>query len=434
MVKVIINNSYSRIVGLTPEQQKELRNKLSYASGSFFSHYGARRVSLLGAKGDFPTGLLSLVGEFLWDLNVPIEDTDNRIPPKTKLDIKIDLGTTVPYEAQKTAVARAVQNQRGIIAMPTGSGKSLVIALIASRLGVKTLVVVPSLEIKKQLLEAFKSIFGHHGWLTVENIDSTTLKTAKGYDCLIIDEAHHSAAKTYRKLNKTVWNGIYHRFFLTATPYRNDPEEELLFKSIAGDIIYQLTYKEAISKGYIVPVEAYYIEIPKVKTEAFTYAEVYSELVVRNEDRNKIIATLMQQLKTNNIATLTLVREIAHGIELSRLTGVDFVNGQDDDSREYIRHFNSGGIKAIIGTTGVLGEGVDTKPCEYVIIAGLGKAKSQFMQQVGRAVRKYAGKESAKVIIFSDKSHKFTKRHFKEQCKILLDEFGVKPIKLNIEP
>ena len=128
--------------------------------------------------------------------------------------------------------------------------------------------------------------------------------------------------------------------------------------------------------------------------------------------------------------TLCLVREVIHGKILSDLTGYPFVSGEDDESRDYIRQFNAGEIKTLIGTTGILGEGVDTKPCEYVVIAGLGKAKSQFMQAVGRAVRTYPGKESAKVIIFNDRSHKYLIRHYNEQSRILLDEYGIKPVKL----
>jgi superfamily II DNA or RNA helicase len=115
------------------------------------------------------------------------------------------------------------------------------------------------------------------------------------------------------------------------------------------------------------------------------------------------------------------------------MTGIPFANGQDEESRDFIRQFNSGGIKALIGTTGVLGEGVDTKPCEIVIIACLGKAKSAFMQQVGRAVRTYPGKESAKVVIIKDASHKFLSRHYAAQVAILKEEYGVTPQLITLE-
>lgn len=429
MINLTIGNSYSTIKGfLNDSQEKLLREALSYTVGgksAFFSSYGPRKKCLLTKNGEFPTGLIHKVADYLTP-GVSIVN-DLRVKPKSK---PVPFFTKdEPYEWQLSATRIATQKCRGIISAPTGTGKSMLMALLLARLNVLTLVVVPSLEIKKQLVD----VLGFLPNVTIENIDSPKLKSMTNYDCLIIDEAHHVAAKTYQKLNKTAWNNIYYRFFLTATPFRNDDEETLLFESIAGQVIYRLDYKIAIDKGYIVPVESYHIEMPTQKTEAFTYAQVYKELVVENTPRNFAIAGVLTRLHSAKKSTLCLVKEVKHGEILSEITGLPFVSGADDKSRDYIRHFNSGGIKVLIATTGIMGEGIDSKPCEYVVIAGLGKAKSQFMQQVGRAVRKSPGKESAKVILIKDKSHKFLTRHFNAQRAILKDEYGVLCPKLELE-
>ncbi len=425
MITITINNSYSQITGLTPKLEKELKELLSYTvggSGAYFSAFGPKRRSLLDKKGNFPTGLLHRVAKGASDFKAKFvylgsADKINFDPPSEGL-----------YKWQSEAVEIALKACRGIISATTGSGKSLVIKELILRHGLKTLVVVPTLEIRKQLEEVLKGI----PKVNVRNIDSKDLKTLIDFDLLIIDETHHVAAKTYRDLNKTAWNKIGRRFFLTATPFRNDNEEQLLFESIAGEVIYQLTYKEAVKNKYIVPVDAYYIEIPKQSTDAYTYRQVYNELVVNNVQRNEQISNLLKSLQQNAVYTLCLVREVAHGKILSDLTGIPFVSGVDDDSRDYIRQFKSGRIKMLIGTEGILSEGVDTKPCEYVVVAGLGKAKSNFMQKIGRTVRNYLSKESGKVIIFRDSSHKFLLRHFNAQRKILLEEYGVKPVKLEL--
>lgn len=425
MITITVNNSYSKIEGLTAPQEKELRKLLSYVVGgqsAHFSSFGPKRISLLSKKGEFPTGLVKHVLEFTKYATFK----DNRVAPKNTQNHHY-LPENL-YPAQKIAVTRALSRHRGTIVMPTGSGKSKVIEEIARALNVKTLVVVPNLGIKQQLQSTLK----HLKNVTVENVDSKAIKNDKSFDCVIIDEAHHVAAKTYQKLNKEAWQGTYFRYFLTATGFRNDPEETLLFESLAGEVIYNLTYHEAVAHKYIVPIEAYYIEISKKSTNSTTWAKVYNELVVNNELRNNTIAELLLKLKDAEKSTLCLVKEIAHGDNLSMITGIPFVNGQDDDSRDYIRQFNNGEQTALIGTTGVIGEGIDTKPCEYVIIAGLGKAKSAFQQQVGRAVRNFSDKETAKIIIIKDSSHKFTLRHFQMQCKILIDEYGVKPTKLEV--
>jgi superfamily II DNA or RNA helicase len=172
-------------------------------------------------------------------------------------------------------------------------------------------------------------------------------------------------------------------------------------------------------------MEAYYYEVPKKKTQGVKWAGVYAELVVNNDTRNDLIAALLTQLRLHNVSTLCLVKEIAHGEQLSKLANVHFANGQNEDSQDLITFFNQGKIRQLIGTTGIVGEGVDTKPAEFIIIAGLGKSKNQFMQQVGRGFRKFEGKESCKIIIFLDRSHKWTREHFKAQLKILEEEYGV---------
>ncbi len=435
MITITIDNSYSRITGLTVSEEKKLRTTLSYAVGgssAFFSGYGPKKRSLLDKKGYFPTGLLHRVKKYLNENLLPADKVINRIKPTLMPSYTINQKIT-PYPSQLSAVTAAVNSHQGIITMPTGSGKSLVIALIAARLNVKTLVVVPSVEIKLQLTASLLDALGPGHKVLVENIDSKKLLKITDIDCLIIDEAHHSAAKTYRNLNKTAWKGIYYRFFLTATPFRNDTEETLLFESIAGKVIYQLSYKDAVKAGHIVPIEAYYIEVPKQETDAYTWAEVYKELVVDNTIRNTIICNLLTKLHTASISALCLTKEVRHGKILSDILGLPFVSGEDDDSRKYIGRFNKARIKVLIATTGILGEGVDSKPAEYVVIAGLGKAKSALMQQIGRVLRTYPGKETGKVILIKDRSHRFCARHFNEQCKILLTEYGIKPIKLDVE-
>lgn len=429
VVTLTIGNSYSSITGLSLDQYKKLSIALSYTiQGAYghFSLYGPRRKSLLSKRSEFPTGLLRYAYTFLEANKISWNTVENRFKPISQPLQSIF--KEKPYPWQVEAVEAAIKHSRGIISAPTGTGKSMSIALLILKLNVKTLIVVPSLEIKRQMQEVLGSISN----ITVENIDSTNLKDLKDFDCLIIDEAHHVAAKTYHKLNKTAWTGIYHRYFFTATPFRNEKEETMLFEAIAGEVIYRLDYKTAVEAKYIVPIEAYYIEVPKQQTEAFLYAQVYKELVVDNIIRNAAITKLINILQVANKSTLCLVREIEHGKTLSMLSNIPFVSGEDDNSKDYIREFNSGELKCLIGTTGIIGEGIDTKPCEYVIIAGLGKAKSQFIQQIGRALRRYPDKESAKIIIIKDSSHKFTARHFNSQRAILKQEYGIICKKLEV--
>jgi superfamily II DNA or RNA helicase len=196
-------------------------------------------------------------------------------------------------------------------------------------------------------------------------------------------------------------------------------------------VIYRVEHQTAVEKGYIVPIEAYYLDLPAVEVEGTSWQKVYKELIVEREDRNSKIAVLLARLHSLGVSALCLVKEVEHGRKIADLTGLEFATGEDGNSIELLDRFNRGGT-AMVGTTGVMGEGRDTRPAEYVIIAGLGKSKNAFMQQVGRGFRRFEGKESCKVILVRDPSHKWTLEHFKAQVKYLAEEYGVKPIKLEV--
>lgn len=435
MLSLQIGNSYSKLVGLTRQQHRELGAVLSYEiseQAAYFAGGMRRRArSLLGKDGEFPSGLLHYVAD--WSAgatDVRVEDL--RIKPSDPKEDRWTMKLSMPpYQAQIDAVNACVKAGRGCVSMPTGTGKSVTMALLINALKLKTLVVVPNLGLKRQLQESFLDYFGATNHIVVENIDSPALQTSGDYDVLVIDEAHHVAAKSYRQLNRKQWAGIYHRFYFTATPFRSKDEEQILFESVAGQVVYSLDYKKAVDLKLIVPVEAYYFEVPKTKTDAYGWQAVYSDLVVNNKARNEAIVRLLLALDSNNKSTLCLVTELKHGRTLAG-ENFHFANGQDDDTKHFISLFNRTVLKTLIGTTGVCGEGVDTKPCEYVVIAGLGKSKPRFLQQVGRAVRRFEGKESAKVIIILDKSHRWTKSHFDAQVKILKEYYGVMPSQIEV--
>ncbi len=436
MVSLTIDNSICRIYNLNVNQYADLRKLLSYnadpAQGRFSGWKGNSRRYLIDKKGNFPTGLLYLVMEYIHENKLPYQSVECRQRPKRHFDWKPSFKMS-PYYEQLDATIHANLGERGIIVAPTGVGKSVICALITEQFGVKTLIVVPSLELKSQLTRSFTEWFGRGAMenIRIENVGALDSKIVDPADLIIIDEFHHSGAKTYRKLNEKAWKNTYYKIGLTATPFRSQDHERLLLESVLSKVIYRIDYKMAVEKKYIVPLEAYYIDLPVSKTKASTWAGVYKELVVENKHRNQVTLDLLGRLHANKCSTLCLVKEIKHGENLSQGL-IAFANGQDGFSNTLIQGFNQARLTTLIGTTGVLGEGVDTKPAEYIIIAGLGKSKNAFMQQCGRGFRRYGDKTSCKVILFRDASHKWTLNHFRAQCKVLRDEYGVKPVKLEV--
>jgi superfamily II DNA or RNA helicase len=440
MIWITVDNSETRIEGLSIELHKKLAKILSYttvAPNSYASRlYPPRPISLLSKKGIFPTGLLERALSFFKHSKVEVHLVDLRKAPSCLQDRLEMTLSHLPYKEQEEASWAAVKHVRGIIVAPTGLGKSVISALIISKLQVSTLLVVPSLELKRQLTETLTETFGkdrvgYNKDIMVCNVDS--VNCTKRYDAVIIDEFHHSAAKTYRKLNKTKFSSCYYRVGLSATPFRSQDHEMILLESVLSQVIYRVPYQVAVDNKYIVPLEVYTLEIPKTRLPediVNSWPKVYNELVVNNHKRNEMIAELLKNAQAADLSMLCLIKEIKHGEILSKLTGVPFANGEDEGSHDLISKFSSKALSCLIGTTGIVGEGVDTRACEYVIIAGLGKAKTQFMQSIGRGFRNFPGKESCKIILILDRSHKWTKSHYAEQCKILREEFNTIPGKL----
>jgi superfamily II DNA or RNA helicase len=402
----------------------------------------------MGKRGDFPTGLLYLVHDYCKANKLRVVETDKRVRPKTHQLNRATMFKTAPnftpYPEQVDAANAAVEHGRGIIVAPTAFGKSAVVALICDSFQVPTLIVVPSLGLKVQLIASLQSWFGpdlvgslkENRFISVENVDALDpAKPAWNIDLVIIDEFHHSGAKTYRDLNKKAWADVYFKIGLTATPFRSQENERLLLESVLSKVIYRVDYSSAVAKGYITPVEAYYFDLPEqeMKGNEYSWKAVYSELVVNNQFRNQLISELMEGLANAQRPTLCLVKEISHGTALAEHTGCAFANGLEGNNRQLVLEFNLRERNALIGTTGVLGEGVDTKPAEFVILAAGGKSKNAFMQQCGRGFRRYEGKETCKVILFRDKSHKWLLQHFNACVKYLREEYGVKPVRLSLK-
>lgn len=456
MINLSIGNSECTAAGLTKEQWTKLRDMMSYSISDrrayFSKSYFNQKRFLIDKAGRFPTGLLYIFDAIAKSYNWPCTRLDNRrLPMPLGRDLRLTLPFP-PYEHQKLAVEAARASGRGIIVAPTGSGKSIIIAMLIKAMECKTLVVVPSLELKTQLTKTLQSMFLVENsnsyfdqYVTVENVDSLDTTYVTDYGCVIIDEFHHSGAATYQKLNKVAWKNTYYKFGLTATPFRSKDNERLLLESVLSEVIFNLPYKTAVSSCHIVPLEAYTIPLAKVKYNdtKSTWGAVYSTHIVHREDRNqKIIDFAINVGHDKQRSVLILVKQIKHGEILQQMLydrGVDssFANGEDSNSNDFIYKFSLGKTRILIASS-IVGEGVDTRAAEYIVLAGgVGKSKIAIMQNCGRSLRIYTDKlhgekQSGKVIIFDDNNHRWFRDHNRFFLQVMQEEYNIVPEVLDI--
>jgi superfamily II DNA or RNA helicase len=413
----------------------------------------------------FPTGLMRRVCKVLQMYNIPFKIEDNRkIPQNGKLSLTTKIEEPKAYSDQDAALRALSESPsgRGICVLPTGVGKTRVMKDLIQKLGVHTLVVEPGVNLKKQVCDYLEACFGpvvgefskvgELSPITVCNLDALTncpKERLAQFDCVIFDEYHHEACATARMINEVKLDDIYYKYAFTATNFRNNKNEMVLLESVMSNEVYSISPLCAIDRGYIVPISYYRQDIQDKPPENFDtgpfapseaelsdmwerqkkgmkYHRVYKKFITLEDERNEKIIAQAQDLMQKGIQTLILVKEIAHGELLHQeLSDSVFVNGSQDKAFNFssISDFNSSKIPIIIGTS-VIGEGIDTKSAGAVILGNAEKAESKIMQNIGRVVRTFPGKDRGLVFDYNDLGHETTAKHSKKRAKIIKKHFG----------
>src|SRR5262249_24405085 len=142
------------------------------------------------------------------------------------------------------------QGGRGVVVLPTGTGKTHLAILAIQKAGRPTLVVTPTLDLLNQwygeLLAAFAVPVGLLGGgdydlqpLTVTTYDSAHIHPDRGgnrYGLVVFDECHPLPGSTY--VAAAVGSLAPFRLGLTATPERADGQEALL-PELIGPTVYR---------------------------------------------------------------------------------------------------------------------------------------------------------------------------------------------------
>lgn len=305
------------------------------------------------------------------------------------------------------------------------TGKTVTLCKMIWDLGVNTLVITPSKAITDMMLD---TMIRHFGKGKVEKLTTKTKvikkpiaivniqaliklkpEILKGIDAMFTDEFHHSGASTFREANLKHLKDVYFRIGATATNFRAGGDSMAL-EAVLSEVLYEFPSKRAIKEGFLVPPEFIIQETKSL--EENTYRKSYEENIVNSENRNNLIAEIANAHTDDHV--LILVKEIAHGEKLKELLpNASFINGLEKDvvRNRMLDDFRSGKLKCLIGTNGVIGEGVDLPIADVLIMGASGKSQIQTVQNVGRVLRPYPGKTKALVYDFTDLGCKWLAEH-----------------------
>jgi ATP-dependent helicase IRC3 len=252
---------------------------------------------------------------------------------------------------------------------------------------------------------------------------------------LIIDEAHHATAKSYRKIidllektNKT----NFHLLGLTATPYRTSESERGLLAQLFKDgITYGIDLKTLIGRRFLAdPVFEEIntkIDLSKELTDkdikniqAFdNLPEDVASEIAKSSVRNNLIVNQYIRNQDKYGQMLLFAINVNHAIALSSIfksSGIssDFVVSSirdaytgvtisNEENEEKLKRFREGKIKVLINVN-ILTEGTDLPNVQSVFLTRPTTSTILMTQMIGRALRglEAGGTEKAYIVSFID--------------------------------
>ncbi|CAB4124561.1 SSL2 DNA or RNA helicases of superfamily II [uncultured Caudovirales phage] len=357
-------------------------------------------------------------------------------------DKRIDTGSKIAYPwkkkpyplrtYQEEAVDACASNWRGIVNMATGMGKSLVALYLIKKLQRKTLIIVPSDSIAKQFYKELSETYGEDqigfyggGKKKIKNITvgiaASVIKATEEFKnadlgLIIFDECHHTPASTF--IDIAVALGDVGRIYgLSATDYRSDGKD-IMINAACGDVLIKRDVVWGVANGFLAKPKFIVKNIATTGTD-FKHDKLkcYKEHVLNNDTMKKQIEHDIRYYQSLGKSVLILVGEVAHGAELSKSLGVLFAQGKDKASQSYVEQLNAGTISTLIGTSGKIGEGCDTKNVDVLILAQFVAAKGLTIQAVGRGLRKQGNKTECTIIDYIPLGSSMLTRHAKSRIE-----------------
>jgi ATP-dependent helicase IRC3 len=229
---------------------------------------------------------------------------------------------------------------------------------------------------------------------------------------IVIDEAHHATAATYRRILE--YFGVFApdtRKLLvgfTATPKRGDGSG---LDAVFQEIVYSKPLPEMIKTGYLSPVAGYRVEtdidLSRVKTRMGDFVASQLSLAVNVVERNDMIVDVFRS-HLEGKQTLCFCVDVAHVYSLAdafNKKGIASaaVSGDMDSSEraKALKDFHAGRIQVLTNCM-VLTEGYDEPTVEGIILARPTKSSLLYTQMIGRGTRLYPGKENVTIVDIVD--------------------------------
>lgn len=374
-----------------------------------------------------PRGVLDEVIKILSLAGAKVIIRDERIAKK-KINVNFH-GELTPEQSDAIKTWKA--QDTGILMAPPGAGKTVMACAVIAERKVSTLILVH----RSQLMDQWKERISEFLQIPVKeigtlggvkkkltgNIDVGMLQSlskvedlseiAEKYSQIIIDECHHIPAVSFEDILKQL--PARYVLGLTATPYRKDGLEKILFQQ-CGPIRYEMKQSDRSNLVKIVHFYETGFKIPEELGQKPPYHLLIQHLVT-NLKRNQMIADLaINSIRKKRVSILISDRkdhlEILSNLIIAKMPELKIcqLDGDLTNKQRKIALLDiENSIKAkeqiiIIATASLIGEGFDLPELDTLILASPLSFEGRIVQYAGRLHRASEGKSNVQILDFID--------------------------------
>jgi DNA repair protein RadD len=337
-------------------------------------------------------------------------------------------------------ILSSTKARRELLVLPTGAGKSIVIAKIVEQIKEPVIILQPSKELLEQNYDKFINVggkasiysasagikeIGHVTFATIGSIKKEIVKLKTlGKVKVIIDEAHIGvkSGSQLRDFLKSL--GVNNTLGLTATPFvlqssMNGAELKMLTK-IKGKLFTTIAYvhqmNSMLDDEHWTPIEYRVIEqddkFLKVNSSGSDYTEESMRKFYEGNDLAKqIIDNVDYCLSEGSKSILVFVPTIEEAVSLSKkIPGSESVSSltPKKERDRIISGFKNREIHVVVNV-GILTTGFDYPELDTIILARSTMSFALYYQMIGRGVRIHDNKEKTVVIDLSENFERFGK-------------------------
>jgi superfamily II DNA or RNA helicase len=319
--------------------------------------------------------------------------------------------------------ARDRGEMRGLVALPTGAGKTIVAAEVLRWLGCRALVVAHTSVLVAQLREALsgyldepvgivldgviqgadaRAVVASRQSLTPERLD--TITEGGAFETLIFDEAHHAAEdSTYSAILESAEARAPKLFVLglTATPWRESGR--LLF----DHWWFSREISDLIPLGVVAPVRHARIELPLSLRDMrlsgrgdYNAKALEPALLCVAKETAAHVAPLLQDVRHVVIFAVSVkhAQALASAFDRGGLSAAPIWGAMPRDDRDDVLQRWRGGELCALVNVGIVTEGFDEPRIAAIVFARPTASTLFYVQALGRGLRTAPGKTECLVV------------------------------------